>query len=313
MDCNQELRVYMKAARAKFDDGNVRHLSEAEMVAYYHERVSAAEREEARLHILQCDHCLQLFKDVSDFFDTMREDEEEIDQLQIRRTWNDFSKRKAASGIVEPARRISFPLAALPLAAGLLFTLGLSTVLVWRERQERRQAQLQVAQLQSHQQEFETRMSQTEWTASDQLGKERERRARAEAQLKEFQIRLDGLKQSQQNIPIFPIGSTSIRGQQEDSLVSVTPTTKTFILSLDLYNPNEYPEYVVEIFDQHRQRVKEISGLRPVGFGSGKTLNLTLDRASLKKGKHLLRLSGRRGGIKKTIEEYSFFLRSLSR
>ena len=78
------------------------------------------------------------------------------------------------------------------------------------------------------------------------------------------------------------------------------------MLSLDIYNPYEYPEYVVEIFDQHGQRVKEISRLRPVG--AVKTLNLTLNRRSLKEGKHHLRLSGRRGGIKKKIEEYSFSL-----
>jgi RNA polymerase sigma-70 factor, ECF subfamily len=65
-------------------------------------------------------------------------------------------------------------------------------------------------------------------------------------------------------------------------------------------------EYVVEIFDQHGQMVKEISGLRPVGMG--KTLNLTLDRGSLKEGKHLLKLSGRRGGTKKKLEEYSLLL-----
>jgi hypothetical protein len=315
MDRNQELRVYMKAARAKSDDGNGRHLSEAEMIAYWHERTTAAEREEARLHILQCDHCLQLFRDVSDFFEPRREDEEEIDQLQIHRAWNNFlphvrNERKMAAGIVERVRRISFPSVAWQLAAGLLITLGLAPVLVWRERQERQQAQLQIAQLQSRQQDLEARMSQAERTASDQLGQERERRAEAEARLKELQIQLDGLRQSQQNTPIFSIGSGSIRGQQDDSLVSITRATKTFILSLDIYNPNEYPEYVVEIIDQHEQKVKEISGLRPVG--AGKTLNLTLDRGSLKEGKHLLKLSGRRGGIKKKIEEYGFLL-SLSR
>src|SRR5262249_59996146 len=92
--------------------------------------------------------------------------------------------------------------------------------------------------------------------------------------------------------PVYSIGSASIRGRQEDSLVSITPTTRTFILSLDIYNPNEFPEYVVEIFEQHGQMVKKIFGLRPVG--REKPLNLTLDRESLKEGKHLLRLSGRR-------------------
>jgi len=311
MNRNQELRIYMKAARAKFNDGSGRHLSEEEMIAYCREPMAAAEREEARLHILQCDHCLQLFRDVSDFFEPRREDEEEIDQLQIRRAWNDFwprarTERNSASRIVESVRRMSFPRAAWPLAAGLLITLAPATVFVWRERDERRQAQLQVAQLQTRQQDLEARLSQAERTAGNQIEQERERRAEAEARVKELQIRLDGLRQSQQNIPVYSIVSASIRGQKEDSLVNITPTTRTFILSLDVYNPNEFPEYVVEMFDQRGQRVKEISRLRPVG--AGKTLNLTLDRESLMEGKYLLRLSGRRGGTKKKLEEYGLSL-----
>ena len=302
----------MKAARAKFNDGNGRHLSEEEMIAYCREPMAAEEREEARLHILQCDHCLQLFRDVSDFFEPRREDEEEIDQLQIRRAWNDFwprarTERKVASVVVEGVRRMSFPRAAWPLAAGLLITLGLATVFVWRERQESRQAQLQIAQLQNRQQDLEARLSQTKRTAGNQLEQERERRAEAEALVKELQTRLDELGRSQQNTPIFLIDSASTRGQREYSLVSIRSATRTFILRLDIYNPNEYPEYVVEIFDQQGRKVKEVSGLRPVD--RDKTLNLTLDRRSLKEGKHLLKLSGRRGGIKKKIEEYSFSLR----
>jgi hypothetical protein len=311
MNRNQELRIYMKAARAKFNDGNGRHLSEEEMIAYCREPMAAAEREGARLHILHCDNCLQLFRDVSDFFEPRREEEEEIDQLQIRRAWNDFwprarTERKLASVVVESIRRMSFHGAARPLAAGLLITLGLATVIVWRERQERRQAQLQIAQLQNRQQDLEALLSRAERTAGDQLDQERERRAEAEALVKELQTRLDGLRQSQQNIPVYPIGSASLRGQKEDSLASIPQTTRTFILSLDIYNPNEFPEYVVEIFDQHGQKVKEISRLRPVG--AGKTLNLTLDRGSLKEGKYLLKLSGRRGGTKKKLEEYSLLL-----
>jgi hypothetical protein len=309
MNRDQELRIYMKAARAKFNDGNGRHLSQDEMIAYCREPMAAAEREEARLHILQCDHCLQLFRDVSDFFEPRREDEEEIDQLQISRAWNDFwprarTERKVASRIVESVRR-SFPRAAWQLAAGLLITLGLATVFVWRERQERLQAQLQIAQLQNRQQDLEARLSQGERTAGNQLEQERERRAEAEAQVKELQIRLNGLGQSQQNIPVYSIGSAT-RGQQEASDVSIPRTTRTFILSMDVYNPYEFPEYVVEIFDQHGQRVKEISGLRPVGMG--KTLNLTLHRGSLKEGKYLIKLSGRRGGTNKKLEEYSLLL-----
>src|SRR5262245_50796319 len=238
MNRDQELRIYMKAARATFNDGNGRHLSENEMIAYCREPMAAAEREEARLHILQCDLCLQLFRDVSDFFEPRREDEEEIDQLQVRRAWNDFwprthAPKKAAAKIVESVRRISVFGAAWPVAAGLLITLGLATVFAWRERQERLQAQQQVAQLQNRQQDLEARLNQTEHTAGNQLEQEREKRAEAEARAKELQMQLDGLRQSQQNIPVYPVVSASVRGQQEDSLVSITPTTRTFILSLE--------------------------------------------------------------------------------
>jgi hypothetical protein len=286
------------------------------MIAYFQDRMAAAEREATRLHILQCDHCLQLFRDVSDFFEPSREGEEEIDQLQIRRAWNDFwprmhAEKKLAAKIVESIResirRTSFVGAARPLAAGLLITLGLATVFAWRERQERRQAQLQIAQLQNHRQDLEARLSQAERTVGIQRVQERESIATAKAQAKELQIRLEELMQSQQNIPDYKIEAPK-RAQQEDSLVSITPATRTFMLRLNIYNPYEFQEYVVEIF-QHGQRVKEISGLKPVG--AEKTLNLTLDRRSLKEGEHLLRLSGRRSGAKKKkekLEEYGFSL-----
>jgi hypothetical protein len=324
MDRKEELRNYMTAARALFDGGigeagraqdevaqsqfyesGGRHLSNDEMIAFCQERMAAAEREAARPHILQCDKCLQLFKDVNDFFKPWREDEVEIGELQVRRAWKEFSPQ--VRDMIGPSRR-RFPPAiwSMAAAAGLLLMLGLAAVFVWREKEGKERAQRQIAQLQDRQQDLEARLSQTERTAGNQLEQERERRAEAEARVKELQIQLDGLRQSQQNIPVYSIESASIRGQQEDSLVSITPATRTFILSLDIYNPNEFPEYVVEIFDQHGQRVKEISGLRPVGIG--KALNMALDRGSLKEGKHLLRLSGRRGGAKKKLEESSLSL-----
>src|SRR5215470_16980713 len=204
MDRNRELRIYMKAARAKCDDGNGRHLSEAEMIAYCQERMAAAEREAARPHILQCNQCLQLFKDVSDFFEPRREDEEEIDQSQIRRAWNDFWPRAHVEKIVattffKSLRAMSLSGAALPLAAGLLITCGLATVFGWRERQEKQQAQQQLAQLQSRQRDIEARLSQIERTGGAQLNQESEQRTQAEARAQALQTQLNELQQGQQN------------------------------------------------------------------------------------------------------------------
>lgn len=113
MDRNEELRSYMKAARAQFDAGiedialavmeiglaqfdagNVRHLSNDEMIALCQERMAAAEREAARPQILQCDECMQLFKDVNDFFEPRREDEVEIGELEVRRAWKCSGRKR---------------------------------------------------------------------------------------------------------------------------------------------------------------------------------------------------------------------------
>ena len=309
MDRNQELRVYMKAARAKFDDGNGRHLSEDEMIAYCHERMAAAEREEARLHILQCGHCLQLFRDVSDFFEPRREDEEEIDQLQIRRAWNDFwprvrTERKVTSRIVESVRRISFPSAAWGLAAGLLITLGPAPVLVWRESQQRRQAQQQIAQMQNEQSKLEARLGQIEQNAGDELRQERERRIQIEARAQALQNRLSELQQARQNIPIYSRVLSSEKGQGDDWHLSIPPGAKIFWLSLTRGKPYEFLEYSIELLDQQGKRVAERRRLRPVGAGS---LSFSLSRPA-SAGNYSLLLYGHRGKSKRGLGKYELSL-----
>lgn len=310
MEINRELRIYMKAARAKPDDGNGRHLSEDEMIAYCQERMAAAERETTRLHILQCDHCLQLFRNVSDFFEPPREDEEEIDQLQIRRAWNDFwprthARKKVAANIIESVRRTSFPGAAWPLAAGLFITLGLATVFVWRERQEKQQAQQQLAQLQNRQRDIEARLNQNELTRDAQLKQEREQRTQVEARAHALQTQLNELQQAQQNVPIYARVLSSEKGQGDDWQLSIPYAAKTFWLSLTRSKPYEFPEYSIKLVDQRGQKVAERQGLRPV---SGGALSFALSRSELQAGKYSLQLYGRRGKSEKNLGEYELSL-----
>src|SRR5688572_18649248 len=125
MDRNEELRIYMKAARAKFDDIGGRHLSEGEMIALCQERMATEEREVARPHIIQCDHCLQLYKDVNDFFEPRREDELEISELQVRRAWKEFWSQ--ARDMIGPSRGgSSLATWLMAAAASLLLMFGLA-------------------------------------------------------------------------------------------------------------------------------------------------------------------------------------------
>jgi hypothetical protein len=327
MDRNEELRNYMKAARelfvfddefgevgrapnevsrAQFDDGGGRHLSNDEMIAFCQERMSAAEREAARAHILHCDECLQLFKDVNDFFEPRREDDVEIDELQVRRAWKKFwpqarGIKETIPGAVEPPRA-KWLMAA---AAGLLLMLGLPSVFVWREREGKEQAQRQIAQMQNEQAKLEARLGQVERNAGDQLRQEREQRAQAEARAQALQNRLNDLQQARQNIPIYGRTLASEKGVGDDWQLNVPATAKTFWLRLIKSNPPEFPEYSIELLDRQGRSVAERHGLRPVDSGY---LSFALSRSELPAGKYSLLLYGHSGKFKRKLGEYELSL-----
>src|SRR5262249_30087970 len=138
-------------------------LSEAEMIAYCQERMAAAEREAASPHILQCDQCLQLFKNVNDFFEPRREDEVEVGELQVHRAWKEFwpqaqDIKKATAGATELSRG-GFSRATLAMAAGLLLALTLTGV--WAARL-RREAEALTKRLQSERHEAAANLARYE-------------------------------------------------------------------------------------------------------------------------------------------------------
>ena len=299
----------MKAARAKSDDGDGSHLSEAEMIAYCQGRI--AEREAARPHILQCDQCLQLFKDVNDFFEPQREDEIEVGELQVRRAWKEFwvqaqCTQETMAGAIEPSHsgysRVIWLIAA---AAGLLLMLGLAAVFAWREKEGKEQAQRQIAQMQNDQSKLEARLGQIERNAGDQLKREREQRDQAEARAQALQNRLNDLQQARQNIPIYERMLSSEKGGGDDWRLSIPATVTTFWLRLTRNKPYEFPEYSIELLDRQGRIVAKRQGLRPVGIGY---LSFALSRSEAPSGKYSLLLNGHRGKSKRGLGEYELSL-----
>lgn len=343
MNRKEELRNYMKAARAlfvfddgfgkggraqkevdraQFDDGGGRHLSNDEMIAFCQERMAAAEREAARPHILQCDECLQLFKDVNDFFAPRREDEVEIGELHVRRAWKEFWPQ--ARDIIGSSRgglsRAAWLMAA---AAGLLLMLGLAAVFVWHEREGKEQAQRQIAPMQNEQSKPEAPLGQIERNAGDQPKQERKQRAQAEARAQARQKRLNDLQQARQDIPTYTLMLASEKGIGDDSQLSIPATVKTFRLKLIINKPSAFPKYSIELLNQQGWSVAErlVEVPRPIGpipdsfkaktqrvakrlvprpIGSGYVLN----RSELPAGDCSLLLYGHRGKSKRNLGEY---------
>jgi len=285
----------MKAARAKSDDGDGRHLSEAEMIAYCQERMAAPEREAASPHILQCDQCLQLFKNVNDFFEPRREDEVEVGELQVHRAWKEFwpqaqDIKKATAVATEPSRG-GFSRATLAMAAGLLLALTLTGIwAVWL----RREAEALTQRLQSERQEAAANLARYE--------QERVEKEKLTARLAEMQ-------QPQLNTPIHDLLPQSVfRGQGKKEgvkIIVIPPAARNFTLILNVENPEPCSGCVIEIVDQQGNTVWREKGIKPNETGS---FVISLPRSYLGEGRYRLRLYSERGGGRRLIGEYAVTL-----
>jgi hypothetical protein len=296
MDRNGELRIYMKAARAKFDDIGGRHLSKDEMIALCQERMDAVEREAARSHIMQCDQCLQLFKDVNDFFEPPREDEVEIGELQIRRAWNEFwlqaqGIKKATAGATRPSRG-GFSRPTLAMAAGLLLALTLTGIWAVRLRQE---TKLLTQRLQSERQEAAANLARYE--------QERVEKEKLTARLAEMQ-------QPQLNTPIYDLLPQSVfRGQgkrEGRNMIVIPPAARNFTLILNVENPEPCSGCVMEIVDQGGNTVWREKGIKPNEIGS---FVITLSRSYVVEGRYRFKVYSEGGAGRRLIGEYAVTLR----
>lgn len=194
---------------------------------------------------------------------------------------------------------------ALALATGLLLSFGLLSLLawqLWQERREKEQAQQLAAHYDDSRKELAQQLSQLEQAGGEQLKQEREKRVAAETLAEQLKTQLNASQAGQQNIPVYARRLSAEKGAGDELSLSIPAHTQAFILTLFKSKPYEFPEYAVEIIDQRGQKVRELTGLRPVGDEG--TLNLTLNRAAFEAGKYQLRLFGQRGKARQSIGQY---------
>jgi len=84
MDTREEFQRYMTAISGE-EDRLSRHLSEDELIEYQQGRLEDLERDTIQSHLVQCDACIAVLKQVSDFFEPAREGEEAISDVHAPR------------------------------------------------------------------------------------------------------------------------------------------------------------------------------------------------------------------------------------
>ena len=315
MTNGEEFRAYMKAANRTSGSNDDRHLTEAQVIAYCRDEMSAAEHEAAEAHLVSCEHCITLFRNARDFLEPARDDEKEITSAEtdeaFRSLWQrvqsddstDVRPNKAPAVVPVDFRsardKRNLSPVTLALAASLLISFAALGWVTWRllsEQQSRQQSQEIAMQLENRQRELEQRLSQLEQNESEQLKQERDQRLAAEAELDRLQERLS--QQGGQDVPVYTAILSSERGAEDDVRLRFPGATKAARLRLFISKPYEFPEYAAELADESGRIVLKASGLRPSEDDG--VLNLRVNR--LNAGKYRLRLFG--GKERKQLGEY---------
>lgn len=317
MTDREEFRAYMKAANRRPGSNNDRHLTQAQVIAYCRNEMSAAEHEAAKTHLVSCEQCIELFRDARDFLEPARDDETEITTAETDEAWRslwrdvqgevstnvpDGGKGNIVSGDFGRARHRKLPSGTtLALAASLvvsLLALGWQTWRLLSERRSRQQSQEIAMVLEGKQRELEQRLSQVERNGREQFEQEREQRLTAEAERDQLQDQLS--QQRIEPVPVFSATLSSERGAGDDVRIRFSGETKAARLRLLISKPYEFPEYAIELVDEGGRTVMRTSGLRPTGDDGA--LSLRINRAALSSGRYKLLLFG--GTEKKPLGEY---------
>lgn len=321
MTHREEFRAYMKADNRTSGGNDERHLTEAQVIAYCRNEMSAAEHEAAEAHLVTCEQCITLFRNARHFLEPARDDEQEITAAETDEAWRSLwqnvrsetstngptaAAATVVSGDFQGGRgnkrltRITFA-----LAASLLISFAALGWLTWRlfsERQSRRESQETAMQLEEKQRSLEQRLAEVERTSDDQLKREREQRLAAEADRERLQDQLASVQQSNQEIPSYLVRLSAERGAADDVRLRLTGASKSARLRLLINKPYEFPEYAIELVNQEGRIVLQASGLRPAGDDGA--LSLRFNRSSLSAGSYRLRLFG--GKDKRQLGEYGF-------
>src|SRR5262245_37443316 len=152
MSDDDRLRTYMVAAERQSNPSSKRHLREEDLIDYLQDRLKDSQREEAQAHLVSCDACLALFRDVRDFFETRREAaEQDFSQAEVRREWKVFWRGVRAQAevtrrtpLVTPFGLPLGPKAVYAMAAVLLLAVAFSVVAALRLRQKNTQFAIQL-------------------------------------------------------------------------------------------------------------------------------------------------------------------------
>jgi len=299
----------MTTLTREFPYDSTHHPSDEQLISYFADKLPEAAHENVQAHLVDCDKCLELFKDVRDFFETHREDDEVIAESRFS-AWTVLWKKireekdeKAPQAIFARRSRTN-ALAAVAIAAMLLVVLALGILVIRQRRQEQKLAgELERArqlnnELQANQENLATRTKELEL---ENLRLQEQARVTEESGTPQR----TGARKPELNPPIYDLYARNFTqrsgNQSEVNSIKVPASAGSIILILNGEGLAPSSTYGVEIVNDPGKLIWRARGLRRGQLGN---LTLTIDRSFLRLGTYRLKLYGQEGWSSKALAEY---------
>lgn len=288
------------------------HPNDAALSEYLSGTMSDAAGEEVQSHLVVCDHCLGLFKDMTAFFDSARPQEQMISEdiaAEWRRLWKRLEEesRTPRTDQMPPERRSStwFNSASiLALAAVVLIACGLGWWGLSQRRQKRElSARLEItekraAELQLEQEKLADRLRQAE---KDQLDLQERTRLATESR---GSAPLD-TRTAELNVPIYDLYARNFNqrsgNESGPNQIKVPATANSLVFILNGEGVAPSASYGVEILSEKGRTIWRGRGLRKGHLGN---LTVTINRSLLANGTYRLRLYGHDAESANALAEY---------
>ena len=314
MDPKEEFRVYLKAVSRGLEDESALHISEEDLIAYQQDRLDGPERSRIQHHFTQCSNCLDRFKDVSDFFEPARREEESPGYATIAGEWELFKRRNLTSqsraSIDKRHSFLSLLFAPRTLALAAAIIIAVTAGWGFWLLNQREQLASQLEREKALRADQASKLDEEKRGLLEENSAARQREARLEKEKQELQqraaiyeARIAALKQPELNSPIYDIyGSTqrSTDNPEKNSLL-IARKAKTVTLILNGADQAEHREYAIELLNQKGRLRWRREGLKRDNLGN---FVVTLNRESLGEGTVLLKIYGRSDQRSELIGEY---------
>ena len=304
----------MTNVNQKFDYDSTQHPGDEQLSDYLGGRLPESAQEGVQSHLVECDECLELFKDVRAFFESHRESDQAVTSnisFEWKALWerikDEENKEERMPAVAREAFRINRAMG-FALAAMLLVAIGIG---VWAVRQQRQRQQLarelevvqqQSASLTSEKQNLEARAKQLE-----QENLELQARVRSPAETRGPQP--VEIRKPELNAPIYDLYArnftTRSSGSGEVNRIKLPDSANSIVLILNGEGIAAASNYGIEVVSGKGEVIWRAKGLRKDHLGN---FTLTVDRSFLGKGTYDLKLESHDGKSSKPLAEYALII-----